>query len=201
MTTNGNYSGVQASWDAPDPVSTTALTSADSTWVGIGGVTTSDLIQIGTQNFVEPSGQVITSAFYELLPSASIDITSLVVKPGDSISASIAETSPSQWSLSISDITDDQTFTTNLSYSSSNSSAEWIEEDPSYSFRRLIPFDNFQSVAFSNCLAVENSDSDNLSASGALPVTMVNNTGGIESSPSSVGTDGSSFTVTANPST
>lgn len=195
LATTGTFSGIAASWVAPTPIGDPGTTSADSTWIGIGGVSTSDLIQVGTQNIVEPNGQVQTSAFYELLPAASIDIPSLSVNAGDSISASLKETATNQWAVAITDNTSNQTFTINLSYASSNSSAEWIEEDPSYSFRHLIPFDNFQTVDFSNGTAIVKGSSEDIANSNALPVTMISSSDQTEATPSALDSDGSSFTI------
>src|SRR5580693_2390477 len=44
----GNFTSVTGTWDIPQ-ISGSASPSADATWVGIGGVTTQDLIQAGTQ--------------------------------------------------------------------------------------------------------------------------------------------------------
>lgn len=171
---SGSLSTISASWIAPTPTGNGSSTSADATWIGIGGVSSSDLIQVGTENTVSPSGTVSTGAFYEMLPAVAQNISGLTVNPGDSITASITESSSNQWSITITDNTDKETFTTSVSYNSSNSSAEWIEEDPSYSTGGLVPLDDFHTVSFSDCLTTDNGVSANIDSLGADSVTMVN---------------------------
>lgn len=196
LATNGSFTGISGSWIVTNATGNGSTTSADATWIGIGGVTTSDLIQVGTQNTISASGQVSTSAFYELLPSASQPVPGVTVSPGDSMTASISEVSSGQWTISITDETDSESDTFTVAYASSLSSAEWIEEDPSYSFRRQIPFDSFHEAAFTGGSTVYNGGSVDIAASTAQPVTMVNKNGQAVAVPSIIGSDGASFTVT-----
>lgn len=195
MAASSTFTSVSGSWIAPSATGNGSSTTADSTWIGIGGVTSGDLIQTGTQNTITAGGHRYTSAFYEMLPGASINITSLTVTAGDSMTASIRETGSSVWTISITDDTTGKTFTKVVSYSSSLSSAEWIEEDPSYSSGSLVPFDSFNEAIFSSASTVANGASVNLSTSTAQPIIMVNNSGGYIAVPSTI-SGGSSFTVT-----
>lgn len=170
-------------------------TSADSSWIGVGGVTSSDLIQVGTQNIISATGQVSTSAFYEMLPDASQTVPGVTVAEGDHMSASLQEVAAGQWTISITDTTDSESWTTTVAYSSSLSSAEWIEEDPSYANGKLIPFDNFGGAAFASALTTMNGTSVDLTGSTAQPVTMVDKSGQPVAVPSTIGADGSSFSV------
>jgi hypothetical protein len=195
LATGGYYTAVSGSWQATNPTGNGMTTSADGTWIGIGGVSSNDLIQVGTQNIVSASGQVSTAAFYEMLPASSTTITSLTITPGDQMTASINEVSSGQWTISITDNTTNQTYSINVTYSSSNSSVEWIEEDPSYSSRHLIPFDNFQTAEFNNTATISNSDSLNLNSSDAQPVTMVNQSNQPIATPSAINSAGTGFSV------
>jgi len=195
LAASGNFTSVSGSWNATMATGNGVSTSADSTWIGIGGVTTGDLIQTGTMNIISASGQVSTAAFYEMLPAASIPITSMTVSPGDSISANITEVGSGQWTINITDTTNGQTFSITVSYASSHSSAEWIEEDPSYSFRRQIPFANFHLASFWASSAVDNGVTVNLNTSTAQPVIMVNQAGHPIATPSVITGGGTSFTV------
>jgi hypothetical protein len=196
LAATGSFTGISGSWTATLATGNGLTTSADSTWIGIGGVTSGDLIQVGTQNIISASGQVSTSAFYELLPNVSQPVPGVTVSPGDSLTASLSEVSSGQWTISITDKTDGEADTFSVSYASSLSSAEWIEEDPSYSFRRQIPFDNFHEAAFTGGSAVANGSTVTIAASTAQPVTMVENTSQIFAVPSAIGSDGASFTIT-----
>ena len=196
LVTGDKYSDISASWVATNPTGNNTTTTADATWVGIGGVTTSDLIQVGTENSVSASGQVSTAAFYEMLPNASINIDSLKISPGDSISASLAQVSTGQWTISITDVTTNHNFTLNVSYTSMLSSAEWIEEDPSNLSNSLIPFDNFGVVPFSGASTTVNGTSITLSGAKADSITMLNSTGQNIAVPSAISSTGSSFSIT-----
>jgi hypothetical protein len=196
LAATGSFIGVSGSWTATSPTGNGSSTSADSTWIGIGGVTTGDLIQVGTQNIVAANGQVSTSAFYEMLPDVSRPVPGVTVSPNDSMSASVTEISTGQWAISITDITDGESNTITVSYASWLSSAEWIEEDPSYSFRLQIPFDNFHGASFtSGLVTLSGGTSVNIAASTAQPVTMVDGSGQNIAVPSAIGSDGASFTV------
>lgn len=195
LMTGSSFTTVSGAWTATNPTGPSGTTSADSAWIGIGGVTASDLIQVGTENTVTPSGQVQTAAFYEMLPDASIPIDTMTVAPGDAISAAITQTAPGQWSINITDGTSGQSFSKAVSYASSLSSAEWIEEDPSFSRGRQIPFDNFDTIPFNGAHTTGNGSDLNLIAGNAQPVTMVNRSGQVIAMPSAVGGDGASFRV------
>lgn len=195
LATNGTFTAVYGSWTATLATGNGTTTSADSTWIGIGGVTSGDLIQIGTQNIIAANGQISTSAFYEMLPAVSQPVPGVNVSPGDSMTASIIETGSGQWTISITDTTNGQAYTATVAYASSLSSAEWIEEDPSYSFRRQIPFDNFHQASFSGGSTVAAGVRLTIAASTAQPVTMVDDNGQPIAVPSAIGADGASFTV------
>jgi hypothetical protein len=197
MSTVGSFNQISAAWTATNPTGVSNTTSADSSWIGIGGVSSSDLIQVGTQNTISPSGQISTSAFYELLPAVSQPVPGVTVRPGDSISASLTEISSNEWSISITDLTDNQTYTSSVAYTSTNSSAEWIEEDPSYSARHQIPFDNFQTSIFSSGATTLNGTNDSMAASNAQPITMEGSRSAQTlATPSAITSDGGGFNVT-----
>jgi hypothetical protein len=191
-----SYSGITANWSVPSPGGNGTSTSADATWIGIGGVTTNDLIQIGTENTVTAAGKASSAVFYELLPDSSVYPSALDILPGDSIEASITEQTIGSWLISITDTTANETFSDTISYTSSNSSAEWIEEDPSYSNTRLVPFDDYGTTNFSSATVVSETKTLSLAASGADPVTMMDSNNQTESTPSSIFSDGMGFSVT-----
>jgi hypothetical protein len=194
LAASGNFTAITGSWTVPSATGPSGETSADSAWIGIGGVTSDDLIQTGTQDTVSPSGQVSSSAFYELLPSSSTTIPSITVSAGDHMSASLAEISSGEWTISITDETNSESFTMNTAYASSNSSAEWIEEDPSYSFHRQIPFDDFGTVTFNSGTTTSSGGTTSIAGSSAEPVTMLNSSDTPVATPS--GLSGGSFSVT-----
>ena len=189
------YTAVSGTWVVPTVSVANTSTAADATWVGIGGVASQDLIQAGTQAVVQ-NGSVQYQAWYELLPNYQTQI-SLSVHAGDSVSVSFAEVSPNDWSLTFMNNTTGQVYQKNITYTSSHSSAEWIEEMPvggTGNALGYLPLDNFGTAAFSNAHVVANGMSETLSSANAQPLSMV--AGGQSLAvPSSVGSDGASFSV------
>ena len=186
------YAGVSGSWVIPQ-VNASSLASGDATWVGIGGISSTDLIQSGTQAVVDSAGAIAYNAWYEILPNSSVDLP-VSVKPGDSVSVSIQQTSPGVWQISFRDTTTGQNTAISVNYASSLSSAEWIEEMPMIG-NGFLPLDDFGSVNFSNGYAIENGTQVSIASSGATAVTMINSNNMAVSVPSLLNPDGASFSV------
>jgi hypothetical protein len=195
VATAGGYKHISSSWVAPDATGNGSTTTADSTWIGIGGVFSDDLIQTGTMNLVSAGGRVTSAAFYEVLPDPAMEIPSIDVSPGDSMTATIDEVSAGSWTISITDVSTGQNFITTLSYTSSYSTAEWIEEDPSYASGGLVPFDNFSPAKFFSGKTTRNGLPLTISAANGLPITLVDQSGNPLARPTTLSTDGSGFTV------
>lgn len=191
LATGGNFTVVSGSWAVPTVSGDTGI---DGTWIGIGGVTSNDLIQVGTLDQVAADGTVSSNIFYEILPAEAM-VVDMPIKSGDVMSASITETSLNLWLIVINDFTNGNTFSKSLSYNSSHSSAEWIEEDPSYLSGGLMPFANFGTVTFSGCKATVDSYLYDIADIGASPITMVARRSPI-AVPSAI--SGSGFSVTRN---
>lgn len=191
----GQFTGVSGSWTVPHATGNGVSTSADATWVGIGGVTSSDLIQTGTDDTVTRSGQVSTIAFYELLPDSETPIPGMTVSEGDNMSADISNLGAAAWKISISDVTRGENFSINVTYNSTLSTAEWVEEDPSFSSGGLVPFDNFGFVSFSGATATENGAVTSLTGAGAQAIIMENNRGQAVATPSAINGSGEGFSV------
>jgi hypothetical protein len=190
--TSGSYTGISGTWTIPAVTGNIAL-SADATWIGIGGVSSNDLIQAGTQAIVQ-NGTVQYQAWYEVLPQVSQTV-SMPVKSGDSITASITQQSTGVWLVVLQDNTSGQTYQQTVQYTSSLSSAEWIEEMP-MSGNSLLPLDNFKSINFSGSSAIKGGVRETLSQTGATAINMLNNLNQTLAAPSAIGSDGQSFTVT-----
>jgi len=193
-----SYTSVNGSWTVPSPTGQAGTVSADAAWVGIGGVTTNDLIQVGTENQVSPDGTVLTAAFYETLPQAATVIPSMTVNPGDTVVASVNETSPDVFTVSITDTTNGSSFSTSVNYASSHSSAEWIEEDPSYTSQQLVPFDQFGSINFSGATTTMNGVAQSLVNASPRSISLQSSSrygSPAAAMPTSIGPSGSSFSV------
>ncbi len=196
MSSGEEYTTISGSWVVPSVSGVSGQTSSDASWIGIGGVSPStDLIQLGSEDTVSSSGVVSRAIFYELIPSAAYLVSGFKISAGDNLSASINETSTNYWDITLTDITTGQVFQTNVSYDSSNSSAEWIEEDPAIN-GNVVALDNFGSVTFSQASTTANNTSVDLLNSSPSSITMVNSAGQPIVKPSSINSSGNGFTLT-----
>jgi len=99
-----------------------------STWVGIDGFNNSNLIQAGTeQDWI--NGAPFYQAWWEILPAPETPIPSMVIHPGDSMSVSVSRGVP-KWTITVTDHTTSQSFTTQQAYAGQLTSAEWVQEAP-----------------------------------------------------------------------
>ncbi len=194
--TGGTYTAVSGSWTVPE-FTPDSPAGADAAWVGIGGVNATDLIQAGTQQTVSGNGSTQYQAWVETLPQASHPVP-LTVNPGDSVSISITQDprNQTQWQVAFTNNTSGQTYNVTEHYTSSMSSAEWIEEAPSAARGRQLPLDNFGSISFSQGSTVKDGQSLSIASSGAKPITMVSRGNRQVARPSTLASDGASFTVT-----
>ena len=187
----GTFTSVTATWVVPTVSATSS--GADATWVGIGGLTSNDLILAGTQAMVDGSGAVEYSSWIEMLPQSSRNVP-LTVSAGDSVTVTIAQQTGNDWLISLKNNTTKGTYSVTVQYSSSNSSAEWVQEAPSVG-RGLVSLDQFGTVQFSGASAVRDGKTMSLSALGAKAITMINAQGQAIAQTSTIASDGSSFTV------
>jgi peptidase A4-like protein len=187
----GTFTSVTGTWTVPTVSATSS--GADATWVGIGGLTSSDLIQAGTQAMVDGSGTVEYSSWIEMLPASSRTVP-LSVSAGDSVTVTITQQSGNDWLISMKNNTTNGTYNVTVQYSSSNSSAEWVQEAPSVG-RGLVALDQFGTVQFSGASAVRDGKTMSVSALGARAITMINGQGQAIAQPSTIASDGSSFTI------
>jgi hypothetical protein len=138
LSTNTMYTSITGTWKVPTATQHTSGQAEDSaTWIGIGGgclntsctETDNTLIQAGTEQDVATNGTASYSSWYELIPETETP-ESITINPGDTIQCSITETSQGEWDIVLKDVTDAQGFNVSTAYSSSELTAEWIEETP-----------------------------------------------------------------------
>jgi hypothetical protein len=153
-----SYRTVQGSWRQPSATCARGLATYSSYWVGIGGYsqTSNALEQIGTELDCTASGQVRSTAWYELVPAPSTGIA-LDVHPGDLMNASVTVVG-NHVSMSLTDVTRKHGFTRTSTTSSVDvSSAEWIVEAPSACLGanacQTLPLANFGTAAFDSVQA------------------------------------------------
>src|SRR2546426_3702807 len=186
----GTFTSVTATWTVPTVSATSP--GADATWVGIGGLESQDLIQAGTQAMVDGTGVAYT-AWIEMLPQSSRDVP-LSVTAGDSVTVTISPENGEDSRIAMKNNTTGGTYNVTVQYTSSNSSAEWVQEAPSVG-RGLVSLDQFGTVRFSAASAVRDGKTMSLSALGAKAITMINGQGQAIEQPSTIASDGSSFTI------
>jgi Peptidase A4 family len=212
---SGRFKSVTGSWVQP-----TAKCSASSSetfsafWVGLGGVSSSQkLEQDGTEANCSATGKVSYYAWYELVPHAPVKVD-LAVHPGDQMTATTT-VDGDQTTFSIIDHTTGQSFDKAITFSNPDtSSAEWIAEAPSECQGSVnncttLPLSNFGSVKFTSASATDAaghagtiSDNDwqtdalTLSPGGGSQFSSFEPvTSGGGARPSSLSSDGSSFSV------
>ena len=134
------FHSITGDWTVPTATQhTKGEAESSSTWIGIGGgcidanclVGDNTLIQTGTEQDVDSSGKPSYSAWWEVIPGPSININ-MTVAPGDHMHSSIAEAVAGSevWTITLKDVTRNESFTQTVPYPSTHATAEWISETP-----------------------------------------------------------------------
>ena len=215
---NGDaFSKVSGSWVEPSAKCESGQTHA-SFWVGLGGSGDGNggLEQTGTAVDCNGSGTADHYAWYELLPAAPVQLD-LTISPGDHMSSSVAVNGTSV-TIDVADQTTGKSVTKTLQMNDPDvSTAEWIAEAPSTCDGsgdcQPLTLANFGTVAFSNASATAGGHTGTISdgswsaqpvalspdAGGSAAVGLVSDQsgggGGGGAQPSSLSSDGSSFSV------
>jgi hypothetical protein len=208
-----SVSQVKGSWKQASVSCPKSGSEAVAFWTGIDGLTDGTVEQTGTTAQCS-NGAVSYYAWYEFYPSGSVEITSMKIQPGNVISATVKySTSTSKFTTTIKDVTTGRSFSESATVSGAlRSSAEWIVEVPeactsliSCSLLSLPDFQtasfgrDFTSVSSTNTATVSGSNKE-ISQFGSMvdSLTMVTEPVGLTvmAHPSSLSTDGTSFSVT-----
>jgi hypothetical protein len=132
------FKSIAGTWVVPTATQHKAGESENSsTWIGIGGgcvnanclITDNTLIQTGTEQDVAANGAKSYHAWYELIPAPSLS-TPLVVHPGNKIRATITQTAPGLWAISLRNLSTGGSWKTTVPYTSTHLTAEWVDETP-----------------------------------------------------------------------
>jgi hypothetical protein len=126
--TGGPFTSATGRWNVPS-VTPSHKATYSSSWVGIDGFNNSSLIQTGTEQDYY-NGSAHYAAWWEILPAAETVIPTITPNPGDVMTASISQVSAGRFSITLTDVTTNQSFTTQQSYSGPLTSVEWIQEAP-----------------------------------------------------------------------
>lgn len=194
-----SYTSVSGSWTIPS-ISVNKQNAMAAQWIGLGGVKSTDLLQMGTIEEIQ-NGQAVAEVFWERLPDAAQNVLSAPIN--STINVSISKPSNSTWNLTFTVTTPNgqtQTKTISTTLDSSyaqgiGTSAEWISEDPSNGNNKLYPLANMGTIKYTS--AAVNGALLNASSNSVSPVAMESSNGSIAIYPSTIGTDGKSFTTTS----
>lgn len=181
---HSTYTSVAAHWVQPSAKCTSPTASA-LFWVGLDGITSATVEQIGTEVVCTASTPAY-HAWYEVYPAPPV-ILSEAVEPGDEIAASVVYTAPSKYTLTITDATRGWTSTVVKSLTAARTSAEIFVEGPGAGGTLA----NFGEVSFTNCL-VSGAPLENAEPTA---VNMVSSTGILQALTSAL-TSPTSFNVT-----
>src|SRR2546428_410774 len=198
----GSVTDAKGSWIVPS-VTCSSAASYSSFWVGIDGFGSNTVEQTGTDSDCQ-SGSPTYYAWYEFYPGPGLLITDITVRPGDHLSAEAVYSTTGLVTVTITDATTAQPFTTSGGGGALGSSAEWIAEAPS-SAGGVLPLANFETAY----LGQDNtglSPTNYATVSGVTgptgsfgpsvqEITMVSSSGTTEAQPSPLSTDGTSFSV------
>ena len=139
------FTSISGTWAVPTASARKANEAEYSaTWIGIGGgcidagcmATDSTLIQDGTGQDVDSTGHASYYAWWEIIPAPSVNLSgcspdpNCTVAAGDQVTSTIATSINGLWTMSMSDNTRGWTWSMSIGYSSTEGSAEWIEETP-----------------------------------------------------------------------
>lgn len=148
------FRSVSATWRQPGVSCARGHDSYSAYWVGLGGYSGSALEQIGTEADCHGDGRAALSAWYEMVPAASVPVP-IALSAGDTLSASV-RVSGHHATLVLRDLTTHRSFHATVgSRYIDVTSAEWIVEAPSDCVTSCLtlPLANFGSAVFSGARA------------------------------------------------
>jgi hypothetical protein len=187
------FSDVKGSWTQPTANCTTNKSTYSSFWVGIDGYNSGTVEQLGTEADCS-HGRPSYYAWWEIYPQPSNTIPGFTVTPGQTYTAEVKYNGNNSFTLTLSGGGNAPFTTTQALSNAARSSAEWITEAPSLCAGgcHLAPLTDFGTVNFSGASA----DGKAINAYSFDPLTMVTNGGHAKASPSPLGGNGTSFSVT-----
>lgn len=121
------FVGLEGQWYVPTVTTTKTGSLRASDWIGIDGAfNNKDLVQVGTRS-ESINGKATYYAWTEILPYNQVK-TSLVIHPGDLISAEVLETAPNVWTMTIADARTNADASRTVDYTTPGQDAEAIHE-------------------------------------------------------------------------
>ena len=156
-----SFTAVTGTFNVPVPMQSASCLEQTAVWVGVDGVSNSDLLQAGITEtgFTLPSnrlrsdwptpdtppvdclGRVEAYAWWEDLPTAAVRVA-LPVNVGDRVTVAIFKISRGWWVVAVHDLTDKHSFLLAQPYGGPQTSVEWVVEAPQVlgNVGDLVPF-------------------------------------------------------------
>ncbi len=192
---SGVVSDVKGTWTVPKVSRSGSPHTYSSIWVGIDGYSDNTVEQTGTEQDWTANG-LVYYAWFEIYPKFAYRILNFPVQPGDTISAEVKYIGNTRFTLTIANLSRNVTFSTTQRHKAQRSSAEWIVEAP-YS-GGILPLADFGTVTLTRCSATLSGHVGSIGdpAWQYDAITMADPDGTIKDQPSSLSSDGTSFSVT-----
>lgn len=193
-----SVSYVYGAWTVPT-LSSTPDDSFCSAWVGIDGDQSNTVEQIGTEHDWS-NGSQQNSAWFEMFPNPSYDISGFPLQPGDVVAGVVNYIGSSTFQLMLINYTQKVFVLIPTSYTKSSTAkrvcAEWIVEAPW--LNQTLPLANFGTIAFSDCSATIRNFTGPINSSHWKnnSITMVGPGNVTKATPSGLSNGGTAFTVT-----
>ncbi|MGH9107208.1 MAG: G1 family glutamic endopeptidase, partial [Acidimicrobiales bacterium] len=127
LLTDGPYTGVSGSFTVPRAAGG-APGPTVSEWVGVDGWGDDDLIQAGVDEVPEGSRHALYEPWWEVLPGPQVLAPGVMVRPGDKVTVTLRQSAQGTWAITLTDNSDDDSFSANEPYEGPLSSAEWVVE-------------------------------------------------------------------------
>jgi hypothetical protein len=163
------YSSVTGTWTVPKATCNAASTAGgfSTVWIGLGGYTTKNQEEVGTDSNCSTKDKPTYYAWFELVPFIAYNVpTNDKVLAGDTITGTVNILSTTLVQLQIQNQTRNWNFSRTITFSAQDTStAEWISEAPASCLRFVCGeanLANFGSVTMRSISAVGNG------ATGAL---------------------------------
>lgn len=193
---NGTFDNVRGSWIQPDVKCVSGEMQVAAYWIGIDGLNTPSVEQVGTGTACK-NGKATHYAWFEFYPAPAKIIQTISIAPGDRLSAEIT-TKGQHFTITLKNLTTGKSFkTSSVVADALKSSAEWITEAPALPNGTGLPLSNFGSVTFTGSSAsLDNAASD--VRLGSLPnqqLTMVTTAGELRASATPLSDAGRKFKV------
>jgi hypothetical protein len=162
-----SYTTVSGTWTEPGMNCTAGDPRAlSAAWVGLGGLTTKELEQVGVDANCDAKGHATYFAWFEILPDVAHNIPN-AIHAGDVITGSVKRIGLALVELRVQNHTRHWTFDRKITWGTADvSSAEWIVEAP-FSCKRFTcqtsHLANFGTLRFHHVTAIGNGHAGGLS--------------------------------------